>query len=69
MSFLIRLKASIADHNLVCELFEKIPGWLVNGVLKTNVSQVLSGGLSAVPEGFQMHRDGKISGFKIVYNL
>ncbi|PVH68861.1 NAD(P)-binding protein [Cadophora sp. DSE1049] len=44
--------ASVADHNLGCELFKQIPG-----------------GLSAVPEGFQMHRDGKVSGFKLVYEL
>jgi hypothetical protein len=26
-------------------------------------------GLKAVPEGFQMHRDGKISGKKVVYEI
>ena len=67
--FLINLQASAADHKLGSELFEKIPRWLQNGTLQTNNSKVLSGGLSAVPEGFQMHRDGKISGFKLVYEL
>jgi hypothetical protein len=67
--FLTNLQASAADHKLGSELFQKIPGWLENGTLQTNNSKVLSGGLSAVPEGFQMHRDGKISGFKLVYEL
>jgi hypothetical protein len=50
-------------------LFEKIPGWLEKETLKTNTAKVLPGGLEAVHEGFQMHRDGKVSGFKIVYTL
>lgn len=63
------LQASKEDHELSAELFDKIPGWLQSGQLKTNTAKILHGGLNAVPEGFQMHRDGKISGFKIVYNL
>ena len=51
------------------ELFQKIPGWLVSRELKANTAKVLPGGFDAVSEGFQLHRDGKISGFKIVYNL
>jgi hypothetical protein len=62
-------QASAADHNLGSELFENIPSWLQNGTLQTNKSKVLPGGLEAVKEGFQMHRDGKISGFKLVYEL
>jgi len=61
--------ASVADHKLGSELFEKVPEWLQDGTLRTNTSKVLSGGLAAVPEGFQMYRDGKISGFKLVYEL
>jgi hypothetical protein len=38
-------------------------------MLKTNASKVLPGGLEAVKQGFQMHRDGKISGFKLVYEI
>jgi hypothetical protein len=32
------------------------------------VPKVLEG-LESVPEGFQEYRDGKISGYKIVYNI
>ena len=63
------IQASSPDHKLGIELFEKIPGWLQDGTLRTNISKVLPGGLDAVREGFQMHRDGKISGFKLVYEL
>ncbi|PMD36243.1 GroES-like protein [Hyaloscypha variabilis F] len=61
--------AATADHELGRELFEKISGWLQDGSLRSNTSKVLLGGLGAVKEGFQMHRDGKISGFKLVYEL
>jgi NADPH-dependent curcumin reductase CurA len=62
-------QASVADHTLGIELFQKLPNWLQDGTLQTNTSKVLPGGLSAVPEGFQMHRDGKISGYKLVYEV
>ncbi|PMD62981.1 GroES-like protein [Hyaloscypha bicolor E] len=61
--------ASSGDHALGIELFENISGWLKDGTLQANTPKVLAGGLSAIPEGFQMHRDGKISGFKLVYEL
>ena len=59
-------RASKADDELGGELFEKIPGWLRDGSLRNNTSKVL-GGLEAVEDGFQMHRGGKILGFKLVY--
>ena len=65
----MKCQASVPDHTLGSELFQKIPQWLQDGKLQTNTSKVLSSGLSAVPEGFQMHRDGKISGFKLVYEM
>ncbi|KAE9371146.1 zinc-binding dehydrogenase family oxidoreductase [Stipitochalara longipes BDJ] len=65
----LKWPASNADHTLGSELFEKIPGWLQDGTLRPNTSKVLPGGLEAVNKGFQMHRDGKISGFKLVYEL
>ncbi|KFY27670.1 hypothetical protein V491_00787 [Pseudogymnoascus sp. VKM F-3775] len=61
--------ASQADHDLSCELFQNIPGWLERGKLKPNTVRVIPGGLDAVKEGFQMHRDGQVSAFKIVYEL
>lgn len=56
------------DHELSAELFEKIPGWLSEGKLKANNVKSLKG-LDAVDEGFAIHRDGKISSFKIVYAI
>ena len=65
----MRSQASVADHSLASELFEKIPGWLKDGTLESNISRVLPRGLEAVEEGFRMHRDGEISGFKLVHEL
>lgn len=62
------MQASKEDHELSAELFEKIPGWLSDGTLRANNVKSLKG-LDAVDEGFAMHRDGKISSFKIVYSL
>jgi NADPH:quinone reductase-like Zn-dependent oxidoreductase len=60
--------ASEDDHKLGAEFNEKLPGWINEGKIKPNKPKVL-GGLDAIPQGFQEHRDGKISGFKIVYEL
>lgn len=56
------------DHELASELFEKLPQWLEDGTIKPNDAKVLEG-LEKVPEGFQEYRDGKISGYKIVYAI
>jgi len=63
------LQASEEDHNLASELFGNIAGWLQDGKLKPNPVRIVPGGLSAVEEGFQLYRDGIISGFKVVYEL
>ncbi|GLA33903.1 hypothetical protein AnigIFM63309_003926 [Aspergillus niger] len=60
--------ASKDDHELTSELFEKLPGWLEKGSLKPNTPKLLNG-LDAVADGFQEYRDGKISAYKIVYEL
>lgn len=56
------------DHELATELFEKLPEWLQNGTVKPNKPSVKKG-LESVSEGFQEHRDGKISAYKIVYEI
>jgi NADPH:quinone reductase-like Zn-dependent oxidoreductase len=56
------------DHKLSAELFERLPQWVEDGTIKANKPKVLKG-LEKVPEGFQEYRDGKISGYKIVYAL
>jgi NADPH:quinone reductase-like Zn-dependent oxidoreductase len=60
--------ASEEDHKLGIEFNNKLPGWIDEGKIKPNKPKVL-GGLDAIPQGFQEHRDGKISGFKLVYEL
>lgn len=56
------------DHDLVAEFFEKMPAYLEDGSIKP--SRVKSKkGLEAVEEGFKEHREGKISGYKIVYSI
>ncbi|KAL4944148.1 hypothetical protein BDV06DRAFT_188195 [Aspergillus oleicola] len=60
--------ASKEDHELSSELFEKLPEWLEKGIVKPSHPKLLRG-LQSVPEGFQEYRDGKISAYKIVYEL
>lgn len=62
------VQANKDDHELAAELFEKLPGWLDQGVVKPNAQKVKQG-LGAVKEGFQEYRDGKISAYKIVYEI
>lgn len=57
-----------ADHKLARELFENLPKWLEDGTIKANKPKVLKG-LEKVPDGFQEYRDGKISGYKLVYAI
>lgn len=56
------------DHELAAELFERLPGWLEEGVVKPNPTRVKKG-LDKVVEGFQEYREGKISACKIVYEI
>ncbi|KAF5026077.1 hypothetical protein F66182_1869 [Fusarium sp. NRRL 66182] len=57
------------DYKLGVEFIDKISGWIEEGRIKPNKPKVLPGGLDAVKDGFQEHRDGKISGCKLVYEL
>ncbi|KAH6963734.1 chaperonin 10-like protein [Fusarium avenaceum] len=61
--------ASEEDHKLGVEFNERLPGWIDEGKIKPNKPKVIPGGLDAVKKGFQEHRDGKISGYKLVYEL
>ncbi|KAF2008442.1 GroES-like protein [Aaosphaeria arxii CBS 175.79] len=56
------------DHDLVADFFESIPKLLEEGKFTPNRASIKHG-LDAVSEGFQEYRDGKISGYKIVYAL
>ncbi|KAE8134639.1 zinc-binding dehydrogenase family oxidoreductase [Aspergillus pseudotamarii] len=60
--------ASEKDHELASELFVKLGPWLDEGTIKPNVTKVLSG-LDAISGGFQKYRDGKISAYKLVYQI
>jgi len=46
--------------------WDAVPGYVERGVLKFNRPTVLSGGLKAWEEGFRLHREGKVSGTKLV---
>ncbi|KXH34009.1 hypothetical protein CSIM01_02344 [Colletotrichum simmondsii] len=61
--------ASEEDHKLGTEFYAKLPGWVEAGKLKPNKPKVISGGLDGVDKGFQVYRDGAISGEKLVYQL
>ncbi|KAE8393525.1 putative zinc-binding dehydrogenase family oxidoreductase [Aspergillus alliaceus] len=60
--------ASKDDHDLASDLFEKLPEWLENKTVKPNQPRILKG-LHSVLEGFQEYREGKVSAYKIVYEL
>ncbi|KAM0425066.1 hypothetical protein ACHAPT_009625 [Fusarium lateritium] len=60
--------ASEEDHQLASEFYEKLPGLLSAGKMRPNTPWVIRG-LDGITEGFQAYRDGKISGYKVVYNL
>jgi NADPH-dependent curcumin reductase CurA len=49
-------------------LFEKLSSWIEEGRIKPNTPKVKKG-LETVPEGFQEYRDGKVSAYKIVYEV
>ncbi|KAH7162441.1 hypothetical protein B0J13DRAFT_669147 [Dactylonectria estremocensis] len=61
--------ANEGDHKLASEFCELLPALIEGGRIKPNAVRLLPGGLGAVAEGFQEHRDGKISATKIVYEL
>ncbi|CRG83938.1 Zinc-type alcohol dehydrogenase-like protein C2E1P3,01 [Talaromyces islandicus] len=60
--------ASKEDFELSRELFDKLPGWIANGTIKPNTAKVLKG-LEDISKGFDEYHAGKISGYKIVYDL
>ncbi|KAF4457543.1 Zinc-type alcohol dehydrogenase-like protein C2E1P3.01 [Fusarium austroafricanum] len=64
-----QFQASEDDHKLGVEFNEKLPGWIEEGKIKPNKPKDLPAGLNAAVKGFQEHRDGKISGYKLVYEL
>ncbi|GKT57917.1 zinc-binding oxidoreductase [Colletotrichum tofieldiae] len=61
--------ANESDHQLGTEFFEKLPSWVAGEKLKPNSPQVIPKGLDGVEKGFQLYRDGVISGTKLVYQL
>ncbi|CAI7567326.1 hypothetical protein N7533_005903 [Penicillium manginii] len=60
--------ASKEDHELASDLFDNLSTWLEQGKIKPSRAKVLRG-LGSVTQGFQEHRDGAISAYKIVYEL
>jgi NADPH-dependent curcumin reductase CurA len=53
---------------LASELFENLPSWLAQGAIKPNKAKIFLG-LDSVPQGFQEYRDGRVSAYKIVYEV
>ncbi|KAI4602495.1 hypothetical protein KJ359_009739 [Pestalotiopsis sp. 9143b] len=60
--------ASDFDHEICVDFFKKLPDWLRDGKLRASVPS-LKHGLDSVADGFQEYRDGKISGYKLVYRI
>jgi len=59
--------ANPRDHELAVDFCRRLPGYLSSGMIRPNMPNLYPGGLDGIAQGFQDHRDGKISGFKIVY--
>ncbi|KAJ1569764.1 hypothetical protein HK405_004493 [Cladochytrium tenue] len=60
--------ANAEDHELCAELYEKLPRWIEEGKLRPNYVLLLKG-LDKVAEGFELHRRGRISAQKVVYEV
>ncbi|KAL4871407.1 hypothetical protein BDV12DRAFT_183790 [Aspergillus spectabilis] len=60
--------ASKEECALAGELYKNLPGWLESGRFKMSTPKVF-GGLESVSQGFQEQREGRISGYKIVYRV
>lgn len=56
------------ETDLGREFTQEAAAWLANGSLVPNRPKVL-GGLDSVAEGYQLHRDHKIRGVKLVYEV
>jgi NADPH:quinone reductase-like Zn-dependent oxidoreductase len=56
-------------HELGKQFWAHLEDYLKNGKVKPNPQKILSGGLLAIPEGFKLHKAGKISGEKLVYQV
>jgi len=63
------LRKREADRQLAEELWRALPDLLSSGTIKPNPFRIIDGGLNGVVEGFQIYRDGGISGQKLVYNI
>jgi NADPH:quinone reductase-like Zn-dependent oxidoreductase len=57
------------DRDLSHELYQNLPSWLENGMMKPNKLRIVEGGLEGVEKGFELYRSGKISGEKVVYRI
>ena len=51
------------------QFLKKVPGLVKEGLVKPLPVKLWEGGLSAVPDGLQYMREGKVSAEKIVYRV
>ncbi|KAM5344922.1 hypothetical protein ACJ41O_010784 [Fusarium nematophilum] len=58
-----------ADHELASSFFQLLPELISAGKIKPNSPKIIPNGLDGVFGGFQEYRDGRISNYKIVYQL
>ncbi|OJJ40835.1 hypothetical protein ASPWEDRAFT_34310 [Aspergillus wentii DTO 134E9] len=62
--------ASKTDHSLAIELFNNLPEWLATGKIQPSKAELLGKlNTDTISRGFRIHREGGISGFKIVYSV
>ena len=53
----------------MADFLKKVPELVKSGQVKGNPTKLLEGGLEGVPAGFQLMKEGKNSGEKLVYRV
>ena len=61
--------ASPEDRAHMADFLKKVPELVKSGQVKGNPTKLLEGGLEGVPAGFQLMKEGKNSGEKLVYRV
>lgn len=60
---------SLDDRAHMVQFLKKVPGLVKEGLVKPLPVKLWEGGLSAIPDGLQYMREGKVSAEKIVYRV
>ena len=65
----VQFPAAPADREHMANFLKKVPGLVKEGKVKPLPVKLWEGGLSAIPDGLQYMKEGKVSAEKIVYRV